>query len=249
MGSFRERRPSNSSTTRCGTRTKDQQGSLSVDSMYDGESNRTQITYPGQFGGGRRTLSLSYDNVNRLSSISDSSGTIATYHYKGPSRLERRTYGLRCRAHLQAGSQLRRLPATDRCEPHHGCRCRIARFQYGHDRESHRLFEKRVHDGNQGDVYRYDSIYRVLRNPQNVNLSTSYPGPRSIPIVCRGPEPPRVRLRWRRKSEHDDPSRRWSPHGHHLHPNRRRCPQGRRGQPVHDHPRKASFQRRTTPTI
>ena len=56
-----------------------------------------------------------------------------------------------------------------------GANAIIAEFQYGFDRMSHRLFEKRVHDGNLGDVYRYDSIYRVIRVSQDVDLISIRP--------------------------------------------------------------------------
>jgi len=45
-------------------------------------------------------------------------------------------------------------------------------FQYGYDKQHHRLFEKRLHRANKGDVYAYDSIYRVQDNKQNVDLTS-----------------------------------------------------------------------------
>jgi RHS repeat-associated protein len=122
--------------------------------------------------------------VNRLQSICevganlncDAGETIATYHYKGPSRLEKRTYGPDGTPISKMEPTYDNLPRLIDMNHTTGAGAQIARFQYGHDRESHRLFEKRVHDGNQGDAYRYDSIYRVTRNPQNVDLSAVAPG-------------------------------------------------------------------------
>ena len=53
-----------------------------------------------------------------------------------------------------------------------GSKQQIAGFQYGYDKEHHRLFEKRLHQTNKGDVYAYDSIYRVQDNKQNVDLTS-----------------------------------------------------------------------------
>ena len=156
-------------------RTKDQQATLAVDSLYDAVSNRTQITYPGRFGGGRRTLTLAYDDLNRFRSISDSE-TIATMHYRGSSRLERRNYGVDASPVSKLDVAYDALPRVTLMDHTLGGGAQIARFEYGHDRAHHRLYEKRVHDGSLGDVYRYDSIYRVTRDSQDINLSGLAPG-------------------------------------------------------------------------
>jgi RHS repeat-associated core domain len=175
-------------------RTKDQQGALSVDSVYDGVSNRTQITYPGQFGGGRRVLTQSFDNLNRLqsicdvgaNSICDSGETIATKHYKGPHRLERGTYGSDATPISKLDVGYDTLPRIVDMNHRTGANAMIAEFQYGFDRMSHRLFEKRVHDANLGDVYSYDSIYRVTRNPQAIDLTAIAPGTEIDPAAYAG---------------------------------------------------------------
>jgi len=157
-------------------RTKDEQGSLSVDSVFDAVSNKTQITYPGQFGGGRRVVNQLFDNLNRLQSISDGSGTIATMHYKGPSRLERRTYGVDATPISKLDVGYDSLPRVIDMNHRRNTGALIAQFQYGHDRMSDRLFEKRIHNAGQGDVYDYESIYRVDQNPRNIDLTSVAPG-------------------------------------------------------------------------
>jgi RHS repeat-associated protein len=160
-------------------RTKDQQGTLAVDSLFDNVSNRTQITYPGQFGGGRRVLTQAFDSLNRLQSICDvgtnsvcdAGETIATMHYKGPSRLERRTDGTDGTPVSKLDVAYDSLPRIIDMNHRTGANAIIAEFQYGFDRMNHRLFEKRVHDTNLGNVYSYDSIYRVNRNPENIDLT------------------------------------------------------------------------------
>ncbi len=131
-----------------------------------------QVTYSGEIGGaGRRVLATPHDALNRMQSVADGAGTIATWHYKGPARIERRTYGPDATPISFVDCLYDSYPRE--IVKHHmtGAGGMIARFEYGHDREHHRLFEKRVHDGNLGDVYQYDSVYRVVRNPQNVNLT------------------------------------------------------------------------------
>ncbi|MFQ5507387.1 MAG: RHS repeat domain-containing protein, partial [Planctomycetota bacterium] len=163
-------------------RTLDQQATWRVDSVFDGVSNRVRCTYPGDFGGpGRRQLSGVFDRLNRLRSVSDSAGVIATMHYKGPTRLERRTYGVDATPISKLDCGYDKLPRLIDMVHQTGASQLIAGFQYGHDRMHHRLFEKRVHQGNSGDVYAYDSIYRVAANKQKVNLSAVSAGQEILP--------------------------------------------------------------------
>lgn len=57
-------------------------------SLYDGVGNLLQCQYPGT-----RTISRTHDNLERVKTISDGNGSIATYDYVGPARIERRSYG------------------------------------------------------------------------------------------------------------------------------------------------------------
>jgi len=59
-----------------------------VTSTFDGVGNKLSCTYPGG-----RTITITYDALNRKKTIADSAATIATYDYIGPGRLERRSYG------------------------------------------------------------------------------------------------------------------------------------------------------------
>ena len=156
--------------------TRDEQGGLAVDSVHDAVGNRIQISYPGRFGGGRRVLTRSFDALARLRTITDADGPIVTLHYKGPARLERRTYGSDVApiSLLDVGYDA----ASRIIEMNHrtGPGTPIAHFQYGYDREGHRLFQKRVHDGSLGDVYRYDSSYRLIRTARSVPLAGVAPG-------------------------------------------------------------------------
>ncbi len=152
-------------------RTQENQMGFLVDSGFDGVSNRITLVYPGQFGSGRRSLTTSYDNLNRLRQISDGSGQIATWHYKGPRRLERRNSGVDTSPLVKLDVGYDGNPRAISFVHRTGSGALLAGFEYGHDRMDHRQYEKRLHEGNLGDVFGYDSIYRNLADLQKVNLS------------------------------------------------------------------------------
>ena len=162
-------------------RTQDNQMGLAVDSVHDGVGNRIECTYPGQFGGGRRVLDSTFDDLNRLQSISDSARTIATMHYKGPARLERRTYGVDANPISKLDLVYDAFPRVIEMNHTTGGGGLIAGFHYGYDRMHHRLFEKRTHEANTGDVYAYDSIYRAINNLQHVDLAKIPSGMEILP--------------------------------------------------------------------
>jgi len=154
------------------SRTLDQQGTHAVRSTYDGMANRVTCSYPGDFASsGRRTLTSAYDKLNRLQSISDAAGRIVTNHYKGPGRLEQREYGATTSPVSKLDCGYDAMPRLVDMVHETGSKQLIAGFQYGYDREHNRLFEKRTHQSNRGDVYAYDSIYRAADNKQNVDLT------------------------------------------------------------------------------
>jgi RHS repeat-associated protein len=157
-------------------RTKEQQGAFAVDSTFDELSNRTAVTYPGKFGGGRRTLTHAFDALDRLQSIAEGAARLSTYHYKGPSRIERRTYGTDATPFSKLDLLYDAAERVIDLSHTAGGGGAIAGFQYGYDRMHHRLFEKRTHDAGQGDVNRYDSTYRLIRGARAVDLSAFAPG-------------------------------------------------------------------------
>jgi RHS repeat-associated protein len=65
----------------------------SVTCSYDGVGNLLSCTYPGG-----RVINRTYDSLNLQRTNSDLSGTIATYSYFGPARVERRDSGNGTRA-------------------------------------------------------------------------------------------------------------------------------------------------------
>ena len=168
---------------------EDQAGKL-VDSVFDGVGNRTSCTYPGEVGGpGRRALTATFDNLNRLQSLTSANpaGPVATWHYKGPNRVERRNYGPDATPVATLNASYDAMPRVIVLD-HTGTQGQVAKFEYGHDRGHHRLYEKRVHDGNVGDVYSYESIYRVNTNLQSVDLSAVPPGTEIDPANFSSPD-------------------------------------------------------------
>jgi len=61
--------------------------SLTNRMAYDGVGNLTLLTYPSA-----KTLTTTYDALNRKSQISDENGLIVHYDYLGPGRVERRSF-------------------------------------------------------------------------------------------------------------------------------------------------------------
>jgi YD repeat-containing protein len=63
---------------------------LDVLAAFDGVGNEVGLTYPGG-----RELLRTFDELDRIASITDASttGTLAAYSYTGPGRLARRDFG------------------------------------------------------------------------------------------------------------------------------------------------------------
>jgi RHS repeat-associated protein len=163
---------------------RETEGPYSVDSSFDGASNRVATTYPGGFGAGRAQVSRTFDELNRLRQVSEDAGVIATLHYKGGrSRLERRTYGPDASPIASLDVLYDPLPRPidlNYSSPIDGT---IERFQYGYDRMGNQLFEKRIHEAGRGDVYLNDSIERVIGDFQLVSLLSVLPGTEIDPLA------------------------------------------------------------------
>ena len=140
----------------------DQMGKV-VSAEFDGNGNRISCVYPGAVGGGpARSLSLGYDALDRLASIDDAGGRIASLNYRGAWRLDQRSYGPAAApvSTLEMGWDA--LPRVNSMRHERGSDgSRIAEFEYGYDRMHNRRFERRLHDSVQAN-FSYDSIYRVV---------------------------------------------------------------------------------------
>ena len=127
---------------------------------------RVGLTYPNG-----RAVDYTCDDLDRLATISDrgATQTIADYEYIGSRRVLRRDYPINgtTMSYLDdAGAtdlgydalrrpvQLRHLRADDSL---------VAGFSHTYDRMSNKLSEGKLHDTANGEVYAYDSAYRLIK--------------------------------------------------------------------------------------
>ncbi len=116
------------------------------------------------------------DRTGRVTALSDSTGTYATYRHFGTGRLlEKRLANGVTLSFLREVDGVQRNVAFDvfgqpiehvyrnaAGEAFHG-------FEYGRDRNGFKLYEKPIHRADElGEVWRYDSIYRLQRFLPNV---------------------------------------------------------------------------------
>lgn len=129
-------------------------GTLS--SAHDGASNRTQVVRPSG-----RTYDYVYDALDRLVRVSEpSQPPIVEFHYEGGGQREwQREFGNGTRTDYVYDG----LPRLIRSHTTAPGGATLLDFEYGHDRMSQPLFERRAHDSNRGQVYQYDSVSRVVR--------------------------------------------------------------------------------------
>ena len=137
-----------------------------VSSGWRAEDLRAGLTYPNA-----RAVDYTYDGLDRLATISDRGATqpIAQYDYIGPSRTAQRVYpinGTRMTYLDDTGAtdvgydglrrpvQLRHLRADNSL---------LAGFSHTYDRMSNKLGEGKLHDTVNGEVYDYDSAYRLIK--------------------------------------------------------------------------------------
>jgi RHS repeat-associated protein len=140
-----------------------------VTSDWFADGQRTGLTYPNN-----RKLIYAFDQLERPIDIrNNGAGTaLATYAYIG-GRVLVRNYpanGTRLTYLDNAGGADIGYDAARRIVRHRNLKnsdnAILAEFEYGHNREDHRLFEKRLHDIDglgraKGERYVYDSLYRV----------------------------------------------------------------------------------------
>jgi RHS repeat-associated protein len=151
---------------------EDQNGRL-VRSRYDGLNNKLGLTYPNG-----RVVRYTYDGLDRIDQIitPESGNPLVDYNYIGPGRTLSRTYsnGVRLARTYDAVRRIvkheHRLANSQQL---------AAGFEYDYDRENNRRLEVRTHDGGRGDVFVYDSAYRVVdykRDVMNPRAEANQPG-------------------------------------------------------------------------
>lgn len=151
---------------------EDQNGRL-IRSRYDGMDNKLSLTYPNG-----RVVRFTYDGLDRIDQIitPESGNSLVDYNYIGPGRVLSRTYsnGVRLTRTYDAVRRVvkheHRLANSQRL---------VAGFEYDYDRENNRRVEIRTHENDRGDVFVYESAYRVVdykRDVMNPRAEANQPG-------------------------------------------------------------------------
>jgi RHS repeat-associated protein len=137
-------------------------------------SRLTSITYPNG-----RVITFNYasglnDNISRLTSITDGATTLESYEYLGTGTVVKR-------GHAQPGVDLTFIKLSgesngDAGDPYIGLDRfgRVVdqrwttsggttkdRFQYGHDRDSNRLYKENLVDSTKSELYGYDGLNQI----------------------------------------------------------------------------------------
>jgi len=151
-----------------------------IDSLYDKAGTRTKLTYPA----GKEVV-FTYDALARVSTIADGANERAVYKYRGSSRLSQKALknGANTVSTLKVGydglgrvtSWFYRNAADD---------ATIVGFQHDYDKVGNPKYEVRVHQGNYGDAYSYDGLYRLTGSVQGFS---HFPSWVLLELVCTSP--------------------------------------------------------------
>jgi RHS repeat-associated protein len=130
-------------------------------SLFDGVRNRVQCIYPGT-----RQIDCTFDLLNRVDTISDTTGLIASYDYVGPDRTQRRMHGNDTHFSLLYDSIKRVTNTTHQKEMGEFDVIFDAR-QYSWDAMHNKLSRQNLLLGGATHTYQYDSIYRMTSADTN----------------------------------------------------------------------------------
>ncbi|MFC1573029.1 RHS repeat-associated core domain-containing protein, partial [Candidatus Eisenbacteria bacterium] len=132
--------------------------------LYDGVGNQRSCTYPGG-----REVTCSYDALDRKQAISDQYGSIATYWYIGPGRIEQREYPKPLWQHTTRTSfgydWVKRITRTTHVRGRGSAAEIIDARTYAWDAMSNKVERADIRAGGPRlkHRYAYDSIYRLRR--------------------------------------------------------------------------------------
>ena len=164
---------------------KEIQDGDTVSADYDGVGNQLQLNYPSGYA-----VTKSYDELNRLTKIENPAlDDLLNQDYVGLGRLKNRNY--LNQAHTQYSyDALQRLTQQDHLDPVNST---LAGFTYGYDPVGQKVFEKRSHESDLAQVYRYDSWNRLTSVREGIvdpiaelSVPNSQPATRSIDWVLDG---------------------------------------------------------------
>ncbi|MBN2018890.1 MAG: RHS repeat protein [Sedimentisphaerales bacterium] len=131
---------------------------VTTTSSYDGLGNKLSCTYPSG-----RAVNYTYDALNRIKTISDAGGTIASYNYIGPRRPERRDYVNNTRT-TYTYDNIRRITQTTHTRDPAGTPTIIDDRTYTWDATYNKTQRKDIRAGGPQLThdYTYDSIDRLV---------------------------------------------------------------------------------------
>ncbi|MCK4909790.1 MAG: RHS repeat protein, partial [Planctomycetes bacterium] len=132
----------------------------SVVSGYDSVGNRTSLIYPSG-----KTISYQPDALNRIESITEGGQLIAQYTYEGPFRTKERLAGNGTRVVYSHDANRRIIK-----DEHFTANNVSHSLEYYFDNENNILRRKREPTG-YGDVFRYDSLYRITGSRYTISNS------------------------------------------------------------------------------
>lgn len=145
-------------------------------------NRRVGLTYPDD-----RKLTLTFDALDRIKTISDveASTNIVHYNYIGPKRVLEREYqnGTRLTHLDDAGTTDSGYDSIKRKIEHRHLRADnslIVGFTYAYDREDNKRFERKLHQPANSELYAYDSVSRI-RDFQRGDLNTAGDGIIGLP--------------------------------------------------------------------
>ncbi|MEK7448815.1 MAG: hypothetical protein AAB019_04940, partial [Planctomycetota bacterium] len=135
----------------------------SVVSDYDHMNNRTKLTYPSG-----KTINYQIDELNRVKRISESPNNLITqYTYIGSSRILSKELGNGVQVNNEYDAN-RRLKKTASLKA--GVALSIVEYKF--DQEDNNLYEKQgttFLDVGDGNVFKYDSLYRLTGAKYNIS--------------------------------------------------------------------------------
>lgn len=148
------------------------QNGYSIANHYDNADRRDQLSYPSG-----NVVNYTFDNANRLTNISTAGlGTIVNFAYAGVNRYSSKDL-INGTSTEFTYDQLKRVVSNVNRLSGGGL---IAGYEVGYDKADNRLFEKFLHETNNGNIYQYDSLYRLNQSSYDVpNVSTSVSLPSS----------------------------------------------------------------------
>ncbi|MCX6580465.1 MAG: hypothetical protein NT166_09800 [Candidatus Aminicenantes bacterium] len=145
-----------------------QMGKL-IEYTYDKVNNPLSVKYPNS-----RLIEREFDALSRIKKIREGASGIAEMNHIGRSfRLLSKQYGNGdLISYLYDNG--RRLTGLESKNKNSDL---INKYVYGYNRVGMKMFEQRVHDGNKGDAFSYDGVYRLtgvkFNSPEPHNPATT----------------------------------------------------------------------------